>query len=166
MSLTRPAERGFTLIELMIVIAIIAIIAAIALPSIVEARKSSNETAAIGFLKALHTAQELFKDRDSDRNGVQDYAGNIHLLGGARLVSYKAAGPAAAQRDGYYYAVWIPGGAGQASFAWTAIAVPISYGKSGDRSFGINEAGTIFFNTNQIDFQNPPLPSTWAPIGG
>ena len=70
----RRTIRGFTLIELMIVIAIIAIIAAIAIPSILEARKSSNEAAAVGFLKALHTAQELFNTCSANGLGKQDHS--------------------------------------------------------------------------------------------
>lgn len=54
-------ESGFTLIELMIVIAIIAIIASIAIPNLMSSRMSANEAAAIATLRNLHSAQDQFQ---------------------------------------------------------------------------------------------------------
>ena len=63
------SKKGFTLIELMIVIAIIAIIAAIAIPGLLAAQRSSNERNASASLKTLTSAQADFRsnDRDGDR---------------------------------------------------------------------------------------------------
>lgn len=66
--------RAFTLIELMIVVAIIAIIAAIAIPSLISSRIISYETAAVGTLRGLVNAQSTFVtrtvvDQDGDGNG-------------------------------------------------------------------------------------------------
>ena len=56
-------EQGFTLIELMIVVAIIAIIAAIAIPSLLNARKAGNEASAISSLRTLSTVNEQYRTR-------------------------------------------------------------------------------------------------------
>lgn len=79
-------RRGFTLIELMIVIAIIAIIAAIAIPGILGAMRAANERNASGSLKQLGSAEVTFKTSDSDQNGINDYYTNdvagLHWVSG------------------------------------------------------------------------------------
>jgi prepilin-type N-terminal cleavage/methylation domain-containing protein len=66
-------SRGFTLIELMIVIAIIAIIAAIAIPGILSATRAANERNASGSLKQFGSIEVTFKSSDSDQNAINDY---------------------------------------------------------------------------------------------
>lgn len=66
-------KKAFTLIELMIVVAIIAIIAAIAIPNLLAAKMSANETSAIGSLNAIKNAQTLFSQRDIDGDGASNY---------------------------------------------------------------------------------------------
>jgi prepilin-type N-terminal cleavage/methylation domain-containing protein len=66
-------RRGFTLIELMIVIAIIAIIAAIAIPGLLQSQRSSNERNASASLKTLCTAEIDFRSNDRDGNQVNDF---------------------------------------------------------------------------------------------
>ncbi len=84
--MSRGAHSGFTLMELMIVVAIIALIAAIAIPNLLAAKLASNETAAIATLRSLVSAQAQVQGMgkiDVDSDAVGEHATLIELTGEA-----------------------------------------------------------------------------------
>jgi len=90
-------NAGFTLIELMIVVAIIAIIAAVAIPKLMSARISANENAAIATLRSIAAAQQQLQSSaaiDTDGDGGGEFGYFAELAGTLPLRIFDGAAPA------------------------------------------------------------------------
>jgi prepilin-type N-terminal cleavage/methylation domain-containing protein len=122
---------GFTLIELMIVVAIIAIIAAIAIPNLLRSRMQTNESAAISNLRAINGAQTAFHSANSR------YATNFDELTTATPPFLD--GDWGLVKSGYNFVM-----AGEAN-AYTANANAETYGTTGNRGFFTDQSGVIRF---------------------
>jgi prepilin-type N-terminal cleavage/methylation domain-containing protein len=145
-------QKGFSLIELLIVVAIILIIAAIAIPNLLRAKISANESSAVGSVRNLITAEISY----STTFPQAGYAVNVLALGpGAGNQTCPAAGPAVANaclidavlaggtKSGYGFQTLGQNPVNGANTSFTAGAVPVTYNQTGTREFCAFEDGVL-----------------------
>ena len=151
-------QKGFSLIELLIVVAIILIIAAIAIPNLLRSKMAANEASAVGSMRSINTAMVTYASSYPDSG----YAAALANLGGtsAQCLPGVVATTANAclidsvltlgAKSGYTFLAAGGTPVNGVNQTFTSSAVPNTIGTTGQRGFGSSQSGVIYYTLTGV----------------
>jgi type IV pilus assembly protein PilA len=156
------SQKGFSLIELLIVVAIILIIAAIAIPNMLRSRMAANQASAVSNLRTLTSASVSYWVTYND-----GYPASLGVLGGisgtpatcnAAILIDQTLAIAPNQKSGYEFALTgnqgnvsnPPPGCTPGFLGYLLTAAPLSPGVTGNISYCSDESGVLHFDTSGV----------------
>jgi type IV pilus assembly protein PilA len=147
-------QKGFSLIELLIVVAIILIIAAIAIPNLLRARMAANESSAVASIRTVTTGEVTYQTAYP----TVGYSANLVSLGGALGVACVPSSttaclidsvlanngnPAKSGKSGYSFTTGAGTIVGGVNSGYTVLATPLSVNQTGIRGFCAEEDAVV-----------------------
>jgi type IV pilus assembly protein PilA len=143
-------SRGFSLIELLIVVAIILIIAAIAIPNFLRARESANESSAVSSIHAVNTAEIAYSSANPGI-GFSALLTDLGPAGGGYIDASLANGAKA----GYKF-TYLQDTSATPSQGYKFNADPVTRGVTGQRSFYSDQNNATHYNQNAVAVVTDP----------
>ena len=131
----KEAQKGFSLVELLLVIIIIAVLAAVAIPNLLSSRRTANEASAISSLRTIHSAESAYQIAFG--NG-SDYA-VLTSLAAAGLIDGALGTADTSTKSGYVFNVTITTPNFYCGTATAAVQA-----STGDRSFAVSQSGLLY----------------------
>src|SRR5215472_11229530 len=152
----RNKQKGFSLIELLIVVAIILIIAAIAIPNLLRAKIAANQASAVGSLRTLNTACIAYSTSYGSFPGALASLGPVSGGGTASSTSADLIDSvlAGGSKSGYTFSYT----AGSSNQSYSITATPITVGQTGQNMYFTDQSGVIRVNTSGTGATNASTP--------
>ena len=154
-------QKGFSLIELLIVVAIILIIAAIAIPNLLRSRIAANEASAVGSIRTINTSAVTYSSTYPN-DGYPPSLADMGGPAGACVASSTQACLidavlASGTKSGYTF-VWT-GDGNTPSVGYSITGTPVNVGTTGQRMFFSDESGVIRYSASGAGatVASPPL---------
>lgn len=141
----RRAELGFSLIELLIVVAIILIIAAIAIPSLMRAKMAANEAGAAQSVRTIITGETTYAAGCPDVGfsaSLKELNTGAVCVSGKNIIDSVLGGADPSFKSGYTF-LYTPIAGAATNTQYTIVALPIAVGITGNRGFYSDQIGVI-----------------------
>ena len=152
----RKRQKGFSLIELLIVVAIILIIAAIAIPNLMRAKITANQASAVGSLRAINTACIAYSTSYGQFPATLINLGPISGGGAASSAAADLIDSvlASGNKSGYLF-IYTPGANNQ---SYSITATPLTAGTTGQNMYYTDPSGVIRVDTSGSGATNASTP--------